>query len=108
MAKQLTTWRKQGQSAASGDYDGASIDYDSSTQSYGGNNQGANSVIKQRTTWEKEAKQRSVFTQNPAADANDYAYNSASIVYNTSRSYNGVVSGESRITTKKPTAWSKE
>lgn len=55
-------------------------------------------MAKQRTTWKK----------NPSSDTNLYAYNSADIVYNSARTYNGLVAGEPRSTRKKPRDWSKQ
>lgn len=106
MAKQLTSWRRKGRTAASADYDSASIDYDSSTQLYAGNGETHNSVIKQRTGWSNRVKQLTRFLINPAAVVNEYLYNSSS-AYNSTQTYNGIVAGEPRSTAKKPTDWSK-
>ncbi len=107
MTKQRTTWKKQGQVTPTVPFNDATVDYDSSTTPFGGSGQSAASIIKPRRTWTKANKVRTNFTKNPASDQNMYTYNDASIAYNSSRTYNGIVAGEPASTTKKPTAWSK-
>lgn len=104
MAKKLTSWRRQGQSAPTVDYDSSSVDYDSDTTPYAGSGEQANSVIKPRTAWNKVAKVLTKFIKNPASDTNATAYDT-STVYDSSLTYDSIVSGESKSTTKKPTNW---
>lgn len=82
MAKQVTQWRKQGRTVASGDYDGATIDYDSSTQRYAGNGETPASVIKRATSWDKRLKNATRFIKNPASNENDR-------IFNDDKAYNG-------------------
>jgi|SRR5690606_23795093 len=108
MSKKLTSWRKQGQTAPTADFDSSTIDYDSPTQPYAGNGQSANSVVKRRSAWSKAVKRLNVFSKNPGSHAAEYAYNSASIAYNTTRNYNGIVVGLPMSTSKRLTAWSAQ
>lgn len=107
MAKQITSWKKTGQTTPTVDFDSASVDYDSSTTPYAGNGQSANSEVKQRTSWDKGAKQVTAFSKNPASDTNNLIYDSNNN-YDVSLTYDGIVANEPASTTKKPTEWSKE
>lgn len=53
------------------------------------------------------AKPKRAWTKNPASSANEYPYDSASIAYDSTRTYDGVVTGEPKSTTKKPRTWVK-
>ena len=45
------------------------------------------------------------WTSNPAATANQRVYDSGSVKYDTTLTYDGMVAGQSLITTKVPTNW---
>jgi hypothetical protein len=51
--KPRTTWKRQGQSTPTNDFDGNTIDYDSSSVQFGGTGQSPAGVIKQKTDWKK-------------------------------------------------------
>jgi len=106
MAKILSQWRRKGRSAPSVDYDAPAVDYDGSTTPYAGNGETHDSVIKQRSSWGKRAKAVTQFLINPAADTNEYLYNSSQ-TYNSAATYSGIVVGEPHSTAKKPQLWSK-
>lgn len=106
MAKQLTSWRKKGRTAPTVDFDDATVDYDGSTTPYAGNGETPNSVIKTRSDWRNRVKALTHFIINPAADTNEYLYNS-SLAYNSTATYSGIVVGEPHSTAKKPQLWSK-
>ena len=106
MAKQLTSWRKQGRTTAITDYDGSTIDYDGAVTRYAGNGETHQSVIKQLTPWDKAVKAVTRFIINPASDTNQVVYNTAS-AYNVATTYDSIVTGEPRSTAKKPIIWTK-
>lgn len=106
MVKLRTTWRKQGRTAPTVDYDDATVDYDGATTRYAGNGETPASVIKQRTLWGKAAKLLTRFVINPAAHTNEQIYNTDR-TYNVDATYSGIVVGEPHSTAKKPTEWSK-
>lgn len=106
MAKQLTSWRKKGRTAATVDYDAPTVDFDSATTPYAGNGETPASVIKQTTSWSNRVKQLTRFIINPLAYANDAIYDSAR-AYDVAATYDGIVVGEPKSTAKKPTDWSK-
>lgn len=106
MSKQSTSWRKKGRTAASVDYDAPTVDFDGATTPYAGNGETPASVIKQRTSWGKRAKNLAHFLVNPASVVNYVQYNSTAL-YNSSATYNGLAVDEPYSTAKKPTAWSK-
>lgn len=108
MSKKLTSWRKQGQTAQTADFDSSTIDYDSPTQPYAGNGQSAGTVIKRRNAWSKAVKRLNVFSKNPGSHVNEYAYNDAAIAFNTTRNYNGIVIGLPMSSNKRLTAWSAQ
>lgn len=106
MAKILSTWRRKGRTTPTVDYDAPTVDYDGSTTPYAGNGETQDSVIKQRSSWGKRVKAVTQFLINPAADTNEYLYNSSQ-AYNSAATYSGIVVGEPSSTAKKPQAWSK-
>lgn len=106
MSKITTSWRRKGRSTPTVDYDAPTVDYDGSTTPYAGNGETHNSVIKQTSSWSKRVKKLTNFLINPAADTNEYLYNSSQ-TYNSAATYSGIVVGEPHSTAKKPQAWSK-
>ncbi len=104
MAKKLTQWRKQGQTATSVDYDASTVDYDSSTTPYA-SSQTAESTVKKRTGWNKAVKRVVKFIKNPASDTNATIYDSNNIYDSTTLTYDSIVVGEPASTSKKPTDW---
>lgn len=106
MAKQLTKWRRKGNTPATGAYNASTVDYDSATQTYAGNGLSPRSVIKKVTAWGKRAKQLTHFVVNPASYANAQPYDT-NRAYDVAATYDSIVIGEPRSTRKKPTEWSK-
>lgn len=107
MTKQPTSWRKQGRTTPTVDYDAPTVDYDDPNTKYADNGETAASVIKQRTLWGKRLKGATQFIINPLAYAARLAFNTHT-QYNAHLTYDGIVPGEPRSTAKKPTDWSKQ
>lgn len=107
MGKLPTSWKRPGQVAPSGDYDGATVDYDSPTQKYAGSNQTRDTSLKAPGLWSRGVKAATRFVKNVAAQANDVLFDTDR-AYDINATYDGIVTTEPHSTAKKPQTWSRQ
>ncbi len=89
-------------------YSDATITYSSATQRYVSPTVGLNELGKPSTLWTKATKPSTGWSFNQKFSTNQYAYDSATFVYDSaSQTFDGIVTGQSSISTKPPTAWTK-
>ena len=104
MPKQPSSWKRQGQTRQGVGYADPSINYDDPDTAYG-SSQTSESVIKNRSSWARREKIRSIFSKNAAANVLRQIFD-AHEEYDQHLTYDSIVVGEPRSTTKKPRIWS--
>lgn len=86
-------------------YSSASVAYNSTTTAYSSATTALDEFGKLPASWTKSSKIASNWEANPTAITNEYVYDSASILYNSIRTYDGVVTGQDNLNQSIPTLW---
>lgn len=108
MARVPTSWSSnpdKNQSVPT--YSDSSVTYSSATTSYSSPTVALDELDRTPSNWTLVPKNPASWQTNPNASANQYIYDSASILYDTTRTYDGVVSGQDIGDQTTPTAWSE-
>jgi hypothetical protein len=108
MTKPTTAWSSNtARNTPVIEYSDADVTYNDPTVAYSGIDVTEPDIDKNLTAWDRSTKNSTAWVANSAADANLYAYDSASQLYDSaSRTYDGIVTDESFLTDKVPTEWS--
>lgn len=89
-------------------YNSATTTYNASTVTYSsivvGDQSDSEKVV---TGWTKPDIEATDWAENISYDDNQYAYDSTAVYDSATRTYDGVTTGESEISTKEPVAWSE-
>lgn len=87
-------------------YSDAATTYSSSTTGYSSSTTALDEWGKLPAIWTKPSKVATDWQTNPAANTNEYVYDSATDAYDSStRTYDGVVSGQDDLNQSVPTLW---
>jgi hypothetical protein len=108
MAKNATSWSSNiARNTPVIEYSDVDVTYNDPLVAYSGIDVTEPDIDKNLTAWDKTDKTSSAWSANPASETNLYAYDSGSLVYDSAtRTYDGIVTGESFISGRIPTEWS--
>jgi hypothetical protein len=105
MTKTPLAWSSNTARVSGVAYSSATTTYSSANTSYSSSTATASFDGSLPISWTKQAKTAAAWLRNPDSDDNQYAYDNSGILFNSTRTYDGIVVGDDYLNDSLPTVW---